>query len=140
MIDTLDVKDSLVLSQIESELFGNPWNEKQIISHFDSGNIIWGYWDEFRQIQGYLMVVEIVGEWEIYRIAVRPPFRRKGIAQQLLTHLYKECSIGDSIFLEVRDSNKSARNLYSKEGFVENGIRKNYYTDGSDAILMMKSF
>ena len=41
-------------------------------------------------------------------------------------------------FLEVRASNAAACRLYSKMGFEEVGIRKGYYSDGEDALLMEK--
>ena len=43
---------------------------------------------------------------------------------------------GESIFLEVRESNRGARVLYEKSGFAETGRRKGYYTNPpEDAIL-----
>ena len=46
----------------------------------------------------------------------------------------------DTIYLEVRESNISARSLYSKFGYNEIGIRKKYYAAPiEDAILMQKN-
>ena len=42
------------------------------------------------------------------------------------------------IFLEVRVSNESAKALYLKLGFKPVGIRKNYYENSEDAIVMLK--
>ncbi len=128
----------LALSYMESQLFDHPWTIKQIASHLDSSNPIWISVDENNEIQGYLLASEVVGEWEIFRIAVAPEWRRRGVAQTLVSHLESICKIDETIFLEVKSSNISALNLYKKEGFLENGMRKGYYNDGSDAILMMK--
>ncbi len=128
----------LALSEMESKLFDHSWTIKQIVSHVESNNPILISVDENNQIKGYLFVSEIVGEWEIFRIAVEPQWRRKGVAQELMSHLESFCNSGDTILLEVKSSNISALNLYKKEGFLENGMRKGYYNDGSDAILMMK--
>ena len=44
-----------------------------------------------------------------------------------------------AITLEVRVSNQRAINLYKKFGFVEEGIRKEYYEDNKeDALIMWK--
>ncbi len=40
------------------------------------------------------------------------------------------------VYLEVRESNESARVLYARYGFAELGIRKSYYHDGEDALVM----
>ena len=47
----------------------------------------------------------------------------------------------ERIFLEVRESNVPARNLYKSRDFAEMGIRKHYYSDnGENAIIMMKNY
>ncbi len=136
----LDVIEQHVvtISDIESQLFDHSWTTEQIRSHLNSGNPIWAFTGENKEIHGYLMVTEIAGEWEIYRIAVVPEWRRRGVAHTLISHLESLCKSGDSIFLEVKCTNISAIKLYENEGFVENGLRKGYYSDGTDAILMMK--
>jgi len=45
-----------------------------------------------------------------------------------------------NLFLEVRQSNHAAKNLYSKMGFKTIGIRKNYYSDNEDASMMQLIF
>ena len=44
----------------------------------------------------------------------------------------------NELFLEVRVSNTPARSLYKKMGFEEVGVRKKYYEDTEDAIVMLK--
>ena len=62
-------------------------------------------------------------------IASDPAFRRRGIGDALLKGLTEEAARRDagSIFLEVRESNDAARAMYRKAGFLEKGIRRNYY-------------
>ena len=66
---------------------------------------------------------------EIIMIATDPAFRRRGIGDALLEGLTEEAARrhAGSIFLEVRESNDAARAMYRKAGFVEKGIRRNYY-------------
>lgn len=74
-------------------------------------------------------------EVHIIHLAVDPRHHRKGIGFLLLSYLkekYPECPI----FLELRVSNMPAFWLYQKCGFKKDGMRKKYYSDGEDAILM----
>lgn len=93
------------------------------------------------KVIGFAGVWIIAGEGDITNIAVNPNYRKKGIASELLINLFKVCSESscDNITLEVRASNIPAQNLYSKFGFINEGIRKKYYSDnGEDAIIMWK--
>ena len=75
-------------------------------------------------------------QWEILNLAVNPAFRRRGIATQLLRELV-HWSPGE-IFLEVRESNAAARNLYKKLGFSEIDIRHAYYQNPPEAAVVMR--
>lgn len=75
------------------------------------------------------------------QIAVAKPFLRQGVAEAISRFLIDSRSDITLILLEVRVSNRAARGLYTKLGFREIGLRKNYYApDASgfseDALLM----
>lgn len=93
-------------------------------------------------IVGMIVVWLLVDEAHIATLATHPEFRRQGIAKKLLTHALKylmEEGAGSS-FLEVRESNAAAQEMYRKFGFEEAGRRPRYYKDNSeDAILMTLS-
>jgi ribosomal-protein-alanine N-acetyltransferase len=80
-------------------------------------------------------------ESHLLKIAVAPACRRRGLASWLLkrcSHLAQRQN-ARTMYLEVRRSNRAARNLYVKLGFKTIGTRAKYYTDtGEDALLMMK--
>ena len=81
----------------------------------------------------------IAPEGEIYRVAVDEAYRRRGVAYRLLDYAVKT-SRGrglESLFLEVREQNIPAKNLYKSYGFREVGIRKNYYKNPSDNAVIM---
>lgn len=81
----------------------------------------------------------IVDELHIATIATHPEFRGQGIGKSLLLHVIQVAKEEGAIrsFLEVRQSNLIAQNMYRSFGFVEDGRRKEYYKDnGEDAILM----
>ena len=92
-------------------------------------------------IIGYGGMWIIVDEAHITNIAVHPEYRGIGVGANILDSLIGTCEHENipSITLEVRSSNKTAKRLYTKFGFFEEGIRKAYYADNKeDAIIMWK--
>jgi ribosomal-protein-alanine N-acetyltransferase len=86
-----------------------------------------------------IVVWLIVEEAHVATIATHPDFRRKGIAKRLLAHALRKLMEqgARSSFLEVRESNRAAQELYRKFGYEETGRRRRYYKDNDeDAILM----
>jgi [ribosomal protein S18]-alanine N-acetyltransferase len=92
--------------------------------------------DEDR-IAGFLVSRQTApGERELLNLAVDPSFRRRGIARGLLK---AELERGPGQwFLEVRDSNGAALNLYETFGFRSVGRRDGYYTDPVETGIVMK--
>ena len=88
------------------------------------------------------IVSKIMGkECEIINLGTLPKMRRKLLASKLIQELinFSKNKFLDQIFLEVRESNDAAINLYNKFGFNELGIRANYYQRDKgreDAIIM----
>jgi [ribosomal protein S18]-alanine N-acetyltransferase len=83
----------------------------------------------------------IVDELHVATIATHPDFRKQGLGKTLLTYALKSAKSEGArrAFLEVRESNKVAINMYVNFGFVEDGRRKEYYKDNNeDAILMTR--
>ena len=70
-------------------------------------------------------------EWELENIVVAEVARRRGVGTLFWTSSSRtfEPEKGGEIFLEVRESNLSARAFYRKLGFEETGLRKSYYSD-----------
>ena len=95
--------------------------------------------DKDIDIVGYIAIRQMYDEAHITSIAVRESFRGIGIGELLLmsgifSAMCKNCR---NTTLEVRVSNKTAYNLYSKYGFNEMGIRKRYYTDNNEDAYIM---
>ena len=90
-------------------------------------------------IAGYIGMYTSYGEGEITNVAVSKECRKQGIGNALVEAMKsagKEKQL-ETILLEVRVSNERALSLYKRNGFVELGIRKNFYEQPTeDAIIM----
>ena len=80
------------------------------------------------------------GEGDIMTIAVKPEFRRLGIAKELIARLESWAKARGAIamMLEVDVSNSDAISLYANLGYEALNIRKNYYGYGMDAKIMRR--
>ncbi|HEX8737282.1 MAG TPA: ribosomal protein S18-alanine N-acetyltransferase [Pyrinomonadaceae bacterium] len=128
--------------EIEKECFLSPWSFE-------------GYRDELLRDDSAIFIAEnkgeIIGfaatrlitsanEGEILNIAVRRQFQNQGIGTLLLKAIidfFKTNKI-QSIWLEVRKSNFTAREFYRRNGFTSCGERKNFYTSPTEDALLMK--
>ena len=98
-------------------------------------------WGAYHQVTlvAYIGVFQLVDIYEVISIITDKAHQRRGLGRRLLQTVIKEAYNTGSIreiHLEVRSSNTYARTLYQKVGFIEQGIRKQYYSDPrEDAIL-----
>jgi ribosomal-protein-alanine acetyltransferase len=97
-----------------------------------------------RKIMAYLIMLKRKNSrhYRIYSIAILPEARGLGIAKKLLEFAEKTALKNNTkkISLEVGENNDAAINLYLKQGYQKVGVRSNYYSDGSDALIMTKEF
>jgi len=76
------------------------------------------------------------GEREILNVAVALSERRRGIARRLIAAELER--VRGQWFLEVRESNIAALNLYKACGFQEAGRRNSYYHNPTESGIVMK--
>lgn len=135
---TLDDVPAVV--DLDQKSFSLPWPERSFRFEL-TDNPASRCWvaEVDERIVGMIVVWLIVDEAHVATIATHPDFRRKGIAKRLLSHALRKLieQGARSSFLEVRESNLPAQELYRKFGFEETGRRRHYYKDNDeDAILM----
>ena len=83
--------------------------------------------------------MEAADEGEILNLAVAPAGRRRGLGRALVEAMLEALRTRGirQVYLEVRESNSSARALYASRGFKEVGRRKAYYRRPvEDAIVL----
>jgi ribosomal-protein-alanine N-acetyltransferase len=74
-------------------------------------------------------------EAELLNLAVDPAFRRRGIGRRLVAEVTS--NLRGTLWLEVRESNVTARKFYKSLGFCEAGRRPSYYPDSAEGAIVM---
>lgn len=114
---------------LERCIFTDPWGENDLHLHIEREHLHFFVCEAEGMVCGYLLASLIPPEGEIYRVAVAPEYRKRGVGDALCRAFLSLC---DTVFLEVRRSNAPARALYEKLGFTLTGERKNYYKDPTE--------
>ena len=125
--------------ELEKLCFSMPWTADMIRSELNNPSCLYLAAVDSDILVGYIGVQTVLDEGYINNVAVRPEYRRRGIAAALISLLAEQAqAIGLAFMtLEVRESNAPAIALYEKLGFTTVGRRKNYYEKPrEDAILM----
>lgn len=123
------------IAALEAECFSDPWPADMIGRLRDRFTVAL----EGGELAGYIALSSVLDEGSVDNVAVAPEFRRRGIADALLTEAVRQARARALSFitLEVRAGNDAAISLYRKHGFLEVGRRKNYYEKPrEDASLM----
>ena len=140
LMDTDDIDGVFQVSKI---CFSIPWSKTSVESELSNplAKYIVAEDVETNKIVGFIGVWIIVSEGDITNIGVHPDYRRNHIASGLLKSLINLCADLNCnlLNLEVRRSNLIAQSLYKKFNFNEIAVRKNYYGNNEDALLMQKS-
>lgn len=125
--------------EIENLCFSAPWSYANFISELENPYAIYFLILDNETVCGYIGAHNILGECYITNIATAPDFRKKGIANKLISALIDYAKNEHCLFLtlEVRISNTPAICLYKKHNFKIAGMRKNFYTlPVEDAYIM----
>ena len=131
------------IAEIEKMCFSQPWSEAALHEElFNDTACFIAAVTEDGQVAGYAGLHCVLDEGYIANVAVRPEYRRQGVAGELLKAFLRFGQANLAFLtLEVRASNEAAIALYAKYGFREVGRRKNYYdAPREDAILMTLEF
>ena len=125
---------------VEHDSFLTPWSrsafEEELAQNRRARYIVA---EENGAIVGYAGTWLVINEAHVTNVAVSSQRRREGIGRLLMQNLMELARDNDmeSMTLEVRVSNAAARHLYAQMGFVEAGIRKNYYSETKEDALIL---
>jgi len=143
-IRLIEYNDLETLKSLENECFVSPWKESDLLYEMKVNpiNTIYVAIDE-NKVVGFIDYMTTFNSATISQIAVTKSYRKQGVATMLLKKMFESFpTSGDEVVefttLEVRASNVAAQKLYIKNGFEVITTKKNYYSNGEDAIYMVK--
>ncbi len=93
------------------------------------------------EVLGFIASSSVIDEVTLLNVAVHGGHQRRGLARRLISDMLdrRQAAGARRCLLEVRESNRGARALYTTLGFVIDGRRPDYYRSEStqeDAVLM----
>lgn len=127
------------IAQIEKDAFDEPWSVAMFLPELEDENAVYVVGVENgAEVLCYGGFHRVLDEGHITNIAVRADRRSQGIGKALVAEMImraKQTGVA-RMTLEVKDNNIRAVNLYKSFGFEVEGIRKRYYANRYDALVM----
>lgn len=152
-VRTATPEDANSIAEIAAKYLTHSWSAEEICRDIEknpnsryfvverSGKALPGQaYREDTEVVGYVSYWIVLGEGQIHDVVVNEKFRRMGLGRKLVNHILRT-GRHEGIFdftLEVRSRNEAAIKLYEEFGFRSEGIRKGYYDDEDDAIIMWR--
>lgn len=148
MIEAIDVQlepmredDLAAVIEIERQSFSEPWSvglfRHELRLPFSRCLVARA---EGQRVIGYVCWWTVGDEVHLLNLAVHPRYRRRGVGRVLLGIVLDAAREAGArlVTLEVHHDNEAAQALYSAHGFVQTGIRRNYYAPGKHAVVMTR--
>jgi len=138
-IKQINEKDIDLCYELDSNTI-SLWSKKQWSNEFKKEGIkVYGL-SLANLVIGICVFHLVLDEAQINFFVVNQKYRERGFGSYLMSYLIKECEKLNinKLFLEVSQTNVVAEKFYSRFDFCTVGIRRNYYKDGSDALLKEK--
>lgn len=126
------------MAEIEREAFDQPWTENMFIPELSSGDAYYLVGVREDEVLCYGGFHKVLDEGHITNIAVKKSERGRGFGKFLMSMLISKArEVGiKHMTLEVKATNEVAKNMYSEFGFRIEGVRKKYYNNRDDALIM----
>ena len=127
--EPMAVADLDTVLAIENAVYEFPWTRGNFIDSLAAGYAA----QVLRAADGTLCAYNVsmpgVQETHLLNLTVAPAWQHRGLARGLLDALVADCRAGDAayLWLEVRESNQRARDIYHRYGFEQAGWRRSYY-------------
>ena len=126
---------------IEQQVYPRPWTPQVFVEELEQARVGKRHYlvgTIGNELVGYGGLLYVENDAHVTNIAVYPMWRSRGIATELLLDLAWEANRRgcEAMTLEVRHTNVAAQQLYRRFGFVPAGVRKKYYENRDDAIVM----
>lgn len=138
VIDSLKEEDIKQIILLEEAHFAESLGES-LLGDMINNNICFALTaKEDKKVIGYVSYLYYDTCLEVLNFVVEDSYQRQGIGTLLFNEMVSRAVNALTITLEVRPSNIKGRSFYEKNGFREVMVRKNYYSNGEDALVMLK--
>ena len=141
MIKQLTAENLIKILEISVEQFKEEsWSKQQYLSSLAEPNTLIFYNIKNNVACGFLVVQVVLDEINILLIATKESYKKQNVASELLEYLisFAEKNNIKKIWLEVKEDNTPAQKLYFKFNFNLINIRKNYYKNNKNALILEK--
>ena len=134
--------DLNVIMYLENACFVAPWGLKDVKYELNDNPVsnLWVIESDLTGVVGFVDYWITFDSATVCQICINPVYQRKGLGSILLNEMIKDCRTENvrNITLEVRDHNVAAIKLYEKHGFKKTILKEGYYTNGDNALYMIK--
>lgn len=138
MIRPMTPEDIDIIVEHEELVFGTSLGSEMLHYELLKNQFAEYYVLDVDGVIGYIGMWCVFENGQITNFYIHPDVQGKGFGKMLLEYALNIFREKVSILtLEVRVSNTRAQEMYKKYGFEVGGVRKNYYKNGEDALLMV---
>ncbi|MGM9898963.1 MAG: ribosomal protein S18-alanine N-acetyltransferase [Bacilli bacterium] len=140
MIRPLQIKDIDIIVQLEEEIFGETLGKEMLENELNNPLVWFRVLEIDNQVIGYIGGYFYLEDGEILNFLIDKSKQHQGYGTILFESILQEARKKGikKVTLEVRESNSNAISFYTKFGFSKISIRKHYYQNGDNAIVMIK--
>lgn len=141
VIRKMTIADLEEVHKLECQIYPDPWTFSHFCHEVMENKVSYTLVMELEtKVIGFAVTWFIQDELHLANIAIDPQYRNLGLASLFMNVIFEEGLKRKLIraFLEVREKNLAAINLYKKFGFEEIGVRRKYYRNGENALVMQR--
>ncbi len=142
MIRPARPSDAEAITALEDEAFGaDAWSQAQVEAELNGATRRVLAAEADGQLVGYGAIACAEDVADLTRIVVSSSHRRSGVASELLAALHDAARGAGAMrmLLEVAETNVVARAFYEARGYVEISVRRGYYRNGDDAVVLARA-
>ena len=138
----MEIRDIKKVVELEEKYLLESLGEKLLASELSEKNNGVSFYviENDDVVIGYIGRYYFFQEAEVLNFVVDESYQRQGYGQKLFDKMVEDMKDVKKITREVRASNIKGINFYTKNGFKQVGVRKKYYKNGEDALLLLKEF
>jgi len=132
------VRDIPLVLTIERLVYDSPWSQAKFTDSLNNPKTLSSLLIIDDQVLGYFIATHSPDSVDLLNICIHPEHQHQGLGTQLFDYLIQRLQVLNlnTIFIEVRASNKSTLLFYQKLGFNLIDSRKKYYSNGEDAKIL----